>query len=178
MVSLLTSGGEPNWITYGSPGWGGVQAENLSDLPIYNVKHSLVSSSKKTFSFSGMEDLLDKVIVLLHGFDYPQLSPYINSGSVEEIRVKDYSAAFRVIDKIPGDTVFVEMESRVKYNFNQQGLDSSSYHMQSFSSIIPDYPIYLAFDPKMDKDVQNFINERLKTLKHSGEMDSIIKKYI
>ncbi|MGF1758557.1 amino acid ABC transporter [Photobacterium sagamiensis] len=178
MITLLKSGGKPNWITYGSPGWGGVQAENLSDIPIYNVKHLLVSSSKKAFYFNTMDDLNDKIIVLLHGFDYPQLSPYLIYGYVEELRVKDYTAAFRVINKIPGDTAFVEMESRVKYNFEQQGLDSSNYHMQSFSSVIPNYPIYLAFDPKMDKDVQKFINERLKTLKHSGGIDSIINKYL
>lgn len=178
MISLLESGGKPNWITSGSPVWGGVQAKNLSDIPIYTVKHTLVSSSKKPFNFKMMTDLNDKVIVLLHGFDYPQLTPYFKNGLIEELRVKDYTAAFRVINKIPGDTVFVEMESRVKYNFNKQRLDSSRYHMQPFSSVIPDYPIYLAFDPKMNIDVKKFINERLKSLKQSGAIDSIIKKYI
>ncbi|WP_299018061.1 ABC transporter substrate-binding protein [uncultured Photobacterium sp.] len=177
MISLLEAGGKPNWITYGSPGWGSVQAENLSDIPIYNVKHVLVSSHKNTFSFKTMDDLTDKVVVVLHGFDYPQLAPYFNSGQVEELRVKDYSAAFRVIKKLPGDTTFVEMESRVKYNLNKKNEDLSKFDLQPFSSVIPDYPVYLAFDPKMDSEIQNFINSKLKELKTSGRISQIINSY-
>jgi polar amino acid transport system substrate-binding protein len=178
MISLLEQGGEANWITYGSPNWGGVQAENLSQMPIYNVKHSLVTSTNNTFDFNSMKDMNDKVIVLLHGFDYPQLVPYFDDGNVEELRVKDYKAALRIIKKLPGETAFVEMQSRIKYNLNQQNLDPDAYRMQSFSSVIPDYPIYLAFDPKMDADVQAFINERLKALKSTGKLDDIIHNYI
>lgn len=119
----------------------------------------------------------DRVVVLLHGFDYPQLTPYFDSGDVEELRVKDYSAAFRVIKKLPGDTAFVEMESRVKYNLSQQNQNLSQYEIQPFSSVIPDYPIYLAFDPKMDKNMQSFINSKLKELKTSGAIDDIVRNY-
>ncbi|MCW8328604.1 ABC transporter substrate-binding protein [Photobacterium sp. SDRW27] len=177
MISLLEAGGKPNWITYGSPGWGSVQAENLSDTPIYNVKHVLVSSKKNAFDFNSMDDMSDRVVVLLHGFDYPQLLPFFQTGNVEELRVKDYSAAFRVIKKLPGDTAFVEMESRVKYNLSKQNQDIANYNIQPFNSVIPDYPIYLAFDPSMDKNVQAFINSRLKELKTSGQIDHIVKKY-
>lgn len=177
MISLLEAGGKSNWITYGSPNWGGVQAENLSDTPIYNVKHVLVSSHKNSFDFNSMQDMNDRVVVLLHGFDYPQLTPYFKEGSVEELRVKDYSAAFRVIKKLPGDTAFVEMESRVKYNLSQQNQDLSQYDIKSFSSVIPDYPIYLAFDPNMDTKVQGFINTKPKELKTSGVIDNIVSNY-
>ncbi|ELR64242.1 ABC-type amino acid transport/signal transduction system [Photobacterium marinum] len=177
MISLLEAGGKPNWVTYGSPDWGGVQAENLSDLPIYNVRHVLVSSHKDPFEFKSMDDLTDKVVVVLHGFDYPQLMPYFNSGQVEELRVKDYNAAFRVIKKLPGDTTFVEMASRVKYNLTKQNETLADFDIQNFSSVIPDYPIYLAFDPKMDSKIQNFINKRLKDLKSTGKLDQIISHY-
>ncbi|MGF1716306.1 transporter substrate-binding domain-containing protein [Photobacterium chitinilyticum] len=177
MISLLEAGGKPNWITYGSPGWGGVQAENLSDSPIYNVKHVLVSSHKNSFEFNSMQDMNDRVVVLLHGFDYPQLTPYFKGGNVEELRVKDYSAAFRVIRKLPGDTAFVEMESRIKYNLSQQNQDLSQYDIQPFGSVIPDYPIYLAFDPNMNREMQNYANSKLKELKSTGAIDSIIKSY-
>ncbi|MGF1682205.1 substrate-binding periplasmic protein [Photobacterium minamisatsumaniensis] len=177
MITLLEAGGEPNWITYGSPNWGGVQAENLSDIPIYNVKHVLVSSSKKSPTFNSMSDMEDKVVVLLHGFDYPQLIPYIEGGQVEELRVKDYSAAFRVIKKLPGDTAFIEMESRIKYNLKKQNQNTKDYKIQSFSTVIPDYPIYLAFDPNMDPEIQSFINSRLSELKTAGKLDNIVKPY-
>ncbi|WEM45331.1 transporter substrate-binding domain-containing protein (plasmid) [Photobacterium sp. DA100] len=178
MITLLEAGGESNWITYGSPSWGGVQAENLSDSPIYNVHHVLLSSNSTPFNFNTMQDLEDKVVVLLHGFDYPQLEPYIEKGDIEELRVKDYSAAFRVIDKLPGDTAFVEMESRIKYNLNKQNKNKDKFNMASFNSVIPDYPIYLAFDPKMDPELQKFINQRLSNLKSAGKIDSIVNKYL
>lgn len=177
MISLLEAGGEPNWITYGSPEWGSVQADNLSAEPIYNVRHVLVSSHKKPFQFNTIEDIRNKVVVLLHGFDYPQLLPYINNGTVEELRVKDYGAAFRVIHKLPGDATFVEMESRVRYNMNIQHLDDDQYDIQPFGAVIPDYPIYLAFDPLMDPKLETFINQRLKELKTAGAINDIIQKY-
>ncbi|MGF1752671.1 transporter substrate-binding domain-containing protein [Vibrio makurazakiensis] len=177
MITLLEARDEENWITYGSPSWGNIQAENLSDIPIYNVKHSLLSSSQKPFNFEETDDLNNKAVVLLLGFEYPNLEPLIKKGSVEELRVKDYTAAFRVLQRIPGDTVFVEMESRMKYNLQKQNLDPDAFLLQSFSSVIPDYPIHLAFDPKMDAKLQSFINQRLKTLQSSGELETIISNY-
>lgn len=178
MISILEAGGKPNWITYGSPSWGRVQSENLSAIPIYTVKHVLVNSQKNTFDFRTMADIENKVIVLLHGFDYPQLAPYFARGDIEELRVKDYRAAFRIIKKLPGDTAFVEMESRVRYNLSQQKLNESDYSILPFSTVIPDYPIYLAFDPNMDKDLQAFINLRLKELKISGKINNIVENYL
>lgn len=178
MISILEDGGQPNWITYGSPSWGGVQAENLSEEPIYTVKHVLLSSKKNEFTFTDMKDMNSKIVVLLHGFDYPQLTPYIKSGDIEELRVKDYQAAFRIVKKLQGDAAFVEMDSRIKYNLSQLGLDNEQYKTQSFNKVIPDYPIYLALDPNMDKSIQSFINSRLKSMKDSGELDIIVNKYI
>lgn len=178
MISLLEAGGDPNWITYGSPQWGSVQATNLSDDPVYNVKHVLVSSSEQSFTFNSMADLEDKVVVLLHGFDYPQLDPFIDNGQIETLRVKDYGAAFRVINKLPGDTAFVEMESRVKYNIGIQQRNTVDFSIQSFDAVIPSYPIHLAFDPNMDEDLQTFINQRISELRLSGDIDMIVDKYL
>jgi polar amino acid transport system substrate-binding protein len=178
MVSLLEAGGEANWLTYGSPGWNSVQAINLSKLAIYNVNHSLLSSKKSTFKFDNMTNVKDKIFVLLHGFNYPQLQPFIDNGSIQTLRVKDYAAAFRILDKMPNDAVFVEMKSRIKYNLKQQSRDIHNYQLQDFASVIPNYPIYLALDPKMDKKIQYFINKRLKELHASGSIAKIINQYI
>lgn len=178
MISILDAGGEPNWLTYGSPNWGKAQSENLSEEAIYTVKHTLVSSSQKPFSFQGIADLENKGLVLLMGFDYPQLTPYIKQGYLEEIRVKDYQAAFRVVSRIPGDIAFVEMTSRVTYNIKQLNLNPSHFSLQPFEQVIPDYDIYLAFSPNMNPKLQAFINLRLKEIKQSGELQAIVDKYI
>ncbi|MCK6261723.1 transporter substrate-binding domain-containing protein [Vibrio sp. ZSDE26] len=178
MISVLEAGGEKNWITYGSPNWGSVQAENLSDIPIYTVKHAIVMSSMNPVNFVGMHSIANKGVVLLRGFDYAELQPYIDEGAVNEVRVKDYQAAFRVVKRTPGEMAFIEMESRVKYNLDKLGLDSAKFDIQPFSNVIADYPIYLAFSSEMDPELQAFINQRLTTLKEEGKLESIISKYI
>ena len=70
------------------------------------------------------------------------------------------------------------MESRVVYNIKRLELPMENFQIQSFSAVIPDYPIYLALSPKMNPKVQSFINKRLAELKSSGQIDDIIKKYI
>lgn len=177
MISILKEGGEPNWLTYGSPNWGKVQSENLSEEPIYTVKHVLVSSSEKPLEFKNMDTMHGRSIVLLLGFDYPNLIPFFEDGSVNEIRVKDYDAAYRVITRTPGDTAFVEMESRVMYNLKRLNLSLEDFQIQSFDSVIPDYSIYLAFSPQMQPETQDYINTRLVELKTSGEIDEIIQRY-
>lgn len=178
MISQLKAGGEDNWITYGSPAWGGVQASNLSRLAIYNVSHSLVTNKQSTFKFDTISSLKNKIFVLLHGFDYPELQPFIAAGTIHELRVKDYAAAFRILDKMPEDAVFVEMTSRIKYNLRKQARDIANYQLHDFSSVIPGYPIYLALDPNMDSDIQAFINQRLALLQESGSLSQIINRYI
>ncbi|MDN3611960.1 substrate-binding periplasmic protein [Vibrio ostreicida] len=178
MISILERGDAENWVTYGSPKWGKVQSENLSDVPIYTVRHSLLSSSKNPVNFSDISDLNGKVIVLLMGFDYPELKPYFANGDMTEMRVKTYQSAFRVLNRNPGELAFVEMESRISYNLSKLEQDDSQFNKHSLSKLIPDYPIHLAFSPEMDKSVQAFINQRLKELKTQGKLDTIIAKYI
>lgn len=178
MISELQAGGEENWITYGSPNWGGVQAENLSDQPIYTVKHSILTNIESDFSYTKVSDVKDKVFVLLYGFDYPTLQPYIDRGEIQELRVKDYAAAFRILDKMPQDAVFIEMTSRIQYNLKIQSKDLNNYRLQDFSALIPTYPIYLAFDPKMDSKLQQFINLQLADLADTGTLNEIISQYM
>lgn len=178
MISLLEGGNKHNWITYGSPNWGGVQADNLSHKAIYKVRHSLLTNARSQFKFRDIEDLNGKIAVLLDGFDYPTLQPYIDRGLVTEMRVKDYKAAFRVLDKMPDETVFIEMKSRIKYNLKVQSQPLDKYNLQDFSKVIASYPIYLDLDPNMDKNMQNFINQRLSIMLSSGKVDRILRNYI
>lgn len=178
MIDKLDARENPNWVTYGSPSWGNIQSINLSKDPIYNVKHVLLSSGKKPFEFNTIDDLDGKAVVLLVGFEYPNLEPYIKQGKLNEIRVKDYTAAFRVLNRAPGDTVFVEMESRIKYNLNEQKLSIDDYQMQEFGSVINNYPIHLAFDPEMDPKLQTFIDQRLDQMQDDGRLDDIVQSYL
>lgn len=178
MISTLESGGEQNWITYGSPNWGRVQSEHLSDLPIYNVKHALVTSTKAPFHYNDFGSIKGKGLVLLLGFDYAELTPHIEQGDVSEIRVKDYEAAFSIIERLPSDTAFVEMESRVKYHLNRLGLTEQNFRVEAFSDVIAEYPIHLAFSGEMKPEIRLFINQRLAEMKANGSLEEIINRYI
>jgi len=178
MISELEAGSTKNWVTYGSRSGGGVQAANLSAKPIYTVSHSILTNSRSEFVFHDIKDLNNKVFILLHGFDYPSLQPFIDNGQIKELRVKDYAAAFRILDKMPQDAVFVEMTSRIKYNLKLQSKNLKDYNIQDFSALIPSYPIYLALDPNMDSDIQKFINQQLLLLSNSGTLTQIINRYI
>ena len=177
MISTLESGNTQNWITYGSPGWGGVQAANLSKTPIYNVRHYLLSSKKEPFNFKTIDDLKGKSVALLYGFDYPDLVPYIKSNLFNELRVKDYAAAFRIIQKRAGESAFVEMGLRINYHLNKEGKKPSNFKMQPLSSVIPDYSIYLALSPQIDSKLQQLIDKRLEEMAKKGELEAISMRY-
>lgn len=178
MISILESGEESNWITYGSPNWGKAQSENLSEKPIYHVKHTLVTSTKAPFDYQNVDSLKDKGVVLLLGFDYAELTPRIENGELEEIRVKDYQAAFSIIQRLPGHTAFVEMESRVKYHLNRLELNEQDFRIDNFDNVIAAYPIHLAFSSDLDPKLQEFINLRLAEMEENGMLEKIISRYI
>ncbi len=178
MISTLEAGGEQNWVTYGSPSWGRVQSEHLSDLPIYQVKHTLVTSTRASFHYEDLGSIKGKGLVLLLGFDYAELTPYIEQGDFSEIRVKNYQAAFSIMERLPSDTAFVEMESRVKYHLNRLGLTEQSFRLEAFSDVIADYPIHLAFSGEMKPEIRLFINQRLAEMKANGSLQEIINRYI
>lgn len=177
MMTQLASDNYPNWITYDSPNWGGLQGENLSSIPVYKVQHALLSSKKVPFTFKNIDMMKGKIAVLLDGFQYPGLQPYIDSGHLNELRVKDYRAAFKVVEKLAGESFFVEMDTRIKYNLEQQNKDLKRYSIQYFGTIIPDYQIHLAYDPKMTPELQSYIDSRLMEMSQNGKLNKIVQKY-
>lgn len=177
MKSMLTSGKLRNWITYGSPGWGGPQAANLSSSPIYHVEHKLLTTKDFEKEVNKVDDLFGKTAILLHGFDYPGLEPYLEADSVKEIRVKDYAAAFKVLDRLDEKAGFVEMSLRINYNLKKQGRDPQNYKLKDFSSVISDYDIFLAYAPDIDPNIQAFANQQLSRKISSGKLEKIVNKY-
>ena len=142
------------------------------------MSHSILTHAKSDLVYRDFKDVKDKVFILLNGFDYPSLQPFIDSGEINELRVKDYAAAFRILDRMPQDAIFVEMTSRIKYNLKLLSRNLNDYKLQDFSALIPSYPIYLALDPNMDSDIQKFINQQLSILSKSGTLQEIINRYI
>ncbi len=177
LISDLESSRYQNWITVGSPNWEGIQAKNLSKTAILSVKHHLIINKNDSFNYKSISDLDNKVIILLTGFDYPVLEEYIKEKRIKEIRAKNFSAAFKLLKRLGNRACFIEMDLRIKYNQKLLKIRNSQFTYQSFSSVIPDYNVHLAFDSNMDTKVSSFINEKLKSMHQTSALSEIISKY-
>lgn len=177
MISMLEKGDLKNWITFGSPNWPGIQSENLSQLPVFKVRHSLLTSNKQNFDINSAEDIFGKTMVLLHGFDYPGLEEHIASKDIKAIKVKNYKSAFKVVNRLKEKAGFVEMDIRIKYNLKMLALAEQDYNWHNFSKIITDYNLHLAMSPSFDKALQQHVEVQLAELKASGILAEIINSY-
>ena len=177
MVKVINAGLYPNWITYGSSKWSAPQNLNLSDCSILTVKHVLLSPKENKLNFNGIDSLLGKRIVLLFGFEYPQLDKYMKTEEILELRVKKYDSAFKALELERG-IGFVEMESRIKYNLKQAGRKIEDYDLIDLTSIIPRYDIRFSLAPNMPESIKTYIDDQCKQLKHSGELERIVNRYL
>ena len=177
MISMLEKGDIENWITFGSPNWPGVQSANLSKLPVFNVQHSLLTSTQQEFDINSAKDLFGKTVVLLHGFDYPGLDEHIAKKRIKAIKVKSYKSAFKVVNRLKGKAGFVEMDVRIKYNLKKEELPIEDYNLHNFSQVIANYDLHLAMSPQFDKELQQHLEKSLDKLYQSGSLAKIIKAY-
>lgn len=177
MIAELEAGRYTNWLTFGSPSWGGVQAQNLSKLPLLTVTHSLLTTASNPLRFQNIQDLYGKTAVLLEGFDYPGLEEHIKPGGIRVVRVKNYPLAFKMLDRLGARGFLVEMKLRILYNLKQEALDLERYTLQDFSSVIAPYKVHMAMSPNMPEDVQQHINNRLEALRDAGKLNEITNKY-
>jgi len=177
MISMLEKGNIENWITFGSPNWLGLQSANLSKLPVFNVQHSLLTSTKQNFDINSATDLFGKTVILLHGFDYPGLEEYIEDKRIKAIRVKSYKSAFKVVNRLKDKAGFVEMDVRIKYNLKKEELPVKDYNLHNFSKVIDNYDLHLAMSPQFNKALQQHLESELDKLRQSGSLADIIKAY-
>lgn len=177
MIEDLQAGRYINWLTFGSPSWGGVQAENLSAHSLLTVTHSLTTTAANPLIFTDIRDLYGKTAILLEGFDYPGLEEHIKPGGIRVVRVKNYPLAFKMLERLGSRGFLVEMKLRVLYNLRQEGLNIMDYKLQDFSSVIAPYNIHLAMPLHMPEEVQTHINNGLKAMHESGRLQEIIGSY-
>jgi len=177
MISMLEKGNIENWITFGSPNWPGLQSANLSKVPVFNVQHSLLTSTQQDFNINSASDLFGKTVILLHGFDYPGLEGYIEDKHIKAIKVKSYKSAFKVVNRLKDKAGFVEMDIRIKYNLKKEELSVKDYNLHNFSKVIDNYDLHLAMSPQFNKTLQLHLESELSKLRKSGGLAEIIKAY-
>ena len=132
-IRTLTSGEVKNWLHYGTQSWGAPFSTNLSDIPMFTVRHYLLSKDFSLGSSIESGNVEGKSVVLLNGFDYPGLETLMQQGKVSDVRVGSYPAAFRIVD-LQRDSVlgFVEMGLRIRYNLKTDNRRMEDYHLVDF----------------------------------------------
>lgn len=177
VVSAMEASYFDNWIGLGSSQWGGVLAENMTDEPIITVSHTLLTVKEGGFTYRSVDDLDDKVVILLEGFDYPGLESYIETGKIQELRVKSYEVAFKLLSRLKSKACFVEMDLRIKYNMARNDIAREDYVFNDFSSVIADYNVHFTLDPKSPKELKSFVDARIKEMKSQGKIEAISSSY-
>lgn len=165
------------WLSYGAEHWKGNDA-TLSQEPLFLWRHVLVA--KKTVRVQTIQDLGHLHLLLVHGYDYPQLEPYINhfnpSGTELTVSyVASPESALAMLAKGRGDA-YIDIDFRANYHLKNQGLDGK-YIFSDLSAIIPVFPIYLMMDKTTPKSQQAWLNQRLTLLKSNGTVERILAKY-
>ncbi len=172
----IASGRYHNWIRYSAPTWGGANS-NLSDDPILVAENVLVMARDARMPVTQLEDLFGQQLILVYGFSYPELKPYIDQGRIGVTWVKGYSQSYTALLEGRG-IALSDIRVRMRYNLCRLGLERERYAALDFSQVMPDYRIHLNMDPEMDPDVQAFINTRLHELRENGFVDAVIRRYI
>ncbi len=184
-----------NWITYGSPVWKSAVG-TLSNESLFTVKHVLITGKDSEFKFRKIEDLYERHIALLFGFDYPGLNPYLRYDyesiktkkvietekqkrkiyKIYDSRPQTYKQAFILLDNNRVDG-FVEMDLRIRYNLKATGRNPVDYIFFDFSSIIAPYDIHLRLSKTLSKIAKDEIDNKIKRFKVNGKIKEIINRY-
>lgn len=175
MRANMQSGEYPNWLRYGSPVWGPLN-ENLTDTPVIEAENILLVRKDSGIKFRSIEDIFGHQLILMRGFSYRELDPYLKAKKISDIRATSFANAYEMLNRRRGAGVS-DVKIRMRYNAHWLGLKAEEYDVIDFSSVIPNYEIYLNMDPEMDPEIQQFINQRLNELKTAGFIDELLEIY-
>lgn len=175
MRANMQSGEYPNWLRYGSPVWGPLN-DNLSDQAVVQAENILLVRKDSGIAFHTIQDLFGHQLILMRGFSYRELEPYLKAKQISDIRATSFATAYEMLNRGRGAAVS-DVKIRMRYNAHWLGLVPEEYEVLDFSSVIPNYEIFLNMDPQMDPEIESFINQRLSVLKASGFVETLLLKY-
>ncbi|WP_284378641.1 substrate-binding periplasmic protein [Litoribrevibacter albus] len=180
MLRKMEQTRDSHWIALGSPEWQGIQAERLSKFPIFTAHHVAVVAKNVNPSqtnISHLSELKSKHAILLFGFDYPGLAPFLKKQEMTRQFVKTYDSAFKLIQRHPQESVFIEMELRVEHNLKRFSFPEDQIYSLDMSSVIPDYDIHLAYSPGLENGLVEMLDAEILKLKGNGQLEAIIARY-
>lgn len=160
------------WQTFGHHGW-------LIDEPLFNTHHVMLTCrADLPERISSIDDIRGLKVLTLRHFDYESLDLAAADGRIRQIPVDRYEAGIKLVSLGRADG-FVEMESRLDFHVQaNRELSSSCLRWLDFSPVIPDYSIYLSIDIDWPPAFRDFVKQRIRHLRASGELERILGRYL
>lgn len=166
------------WITYDAKTWQSLSdVGNFVEEPLFTVTHSYLTCDAEPGVIQNAAALSGKQIAIIEGFDYPELTPLAETGTVRLESVSHYRNGIMMVSKqrVNG---FVEMDLRIRYHMNQQSNLPACLRLVDMSTVIPAFDIYLQAAKLSPDAFQQFVKNRLETLKKEGRLLEIFQSYL
>jgi polar amino acid transport system substrate-binding protein len=178
LYKTLEDGLEGNWISYDAKAWNSLSRwGNLIDLPLFQVKHSLLTCESAPKAIHSDDDLKSLNIAVLKNFRYPEMETLANQHRLTLYPVSDYTSGFQLV-RLKRISGFVEMDIRLRYHLLAFKPKAKCLHLINMDKIIAPYNIYLSLSKSASPQLIAFIKNRLEVMKAKGRIKAIIHQYI
>lgn len=171
---------QENWIAYDSPAWNSIPNGSQLSEPLLTVEHSIIHCSPSTGHGHHHENnLRDHRLAVLKDFRYPGLEKLAQDKVLELQPVKSYAQGFKLVEleRVDG---FIEMDTRLRFNFNkykQDAPEAKCASIEKIGDIEPKYNLYLVVNKNMDDTLKRAIDEAYSRLKRDNFVQEVINKY-
>ncbi|MGP4843532.1 substrate-binding periplasmic protein [Marinobacter sp. 1Y8] len=170
------------WIAYEAVQWHTFGNRGLMiEEPLFETHHVMLTCRKDIPDpLTSLADLKGMKILTLRNFSYPELGKAALAEGIKELPIDRFDAGIDLVRMGRADG-FVEMQSRLSYHVAEAISEESKVtclRLIDFSRIIPDYPIYLSVDMRWSKGFRDFVAQRIRELRQSGELAGIQRRYL
>ncbi len=165
------------WLGYDAKVW-----HSLSDMgdyiepSLFPVKYSLTTCYIELTKVDNPNSIRGAQFAILDNFLYPELDRLSQNKLLTLIPVESYTRGF-ILTTAKRVTGFVEMDIRLKYNFNRLLQPSGCTKFVDFSAIIKAFDIYLILSKNAPEEIRQFITRQVTKLKSDGTINAILKRY-
>ncbi|APJ03972.1 substrate-binding periplasmic protein [Silvanigrella aquatica] len=167
-----------SFVMYSSPVWQSKDKPFYYSKPLFKMKYALVCSAKKFTHYNDISSLYGKSIVLIKGFQYPELNDYINNQKIHAVSVNSGLQALNMIHaKYRDEACFIEFHTRVKFLIKEHNLNKNDYVFFDFSNVIKPVPIHLVLSDDFSKEDLEHLNKIINSSIKDKVYENIIKKY-
>ncbi|WP_375176503.1 substrate-binding periplasmic protein [Marinobacter mobilis] len=169
----------PNWVAFDAPVWHSFGDEGeYASVPLFETRHVMLTCRTDIPNpVDSVRDLESLSIATLRGFKYLQLDEAAANDIIRPVPVDNFNAGLTLVSlgRVDG---FVEMQSRLRFHLGGFAGDTRCMREVDVSAVIPNYSLYLAMDRRMPEPVKQLINDRLRAMRSSGDIDRIWRIYI